>query len=159
MIPPLTTEGVLPPGRHKSGVRDVYATFVQPFISHRRQTLFGEWQSYTQRLLATLQVTDVTQWIGGSFVTNKADPNDIDVVTFVPYTVYEPLEEVLTDFYSTVHLHERGMDAYLCPVYPTTHRQHQLYRRFRRDWQRLFTSQRSVNDKKGFLEITLFYGN
>ena len=82
------------------------------------------------------------QWVGGSFVTNKPNLGDLDVVTFLPYTAYEPAEEALIEFYSTVNLHERCLDAYICPVYPTTHQRYNQYRQFRQDWQRLFESNR-----------------
>lgn len=158
MIPPLLHTGFLPPGRHECTVSEFSSRFVDAFPGTNRNRLFAEWLTYYERLQTVLQTTDLVQWIDGSFVSDKPNPGDIDVVTFVPYSIYESVEENLIQFYSTVNLYERGLDAYICPVYPVHHERHGLYKKFCEDWQQLFESHRKLADKKGFLLLTLSYG-
>lgn len=51
--------------------------------AHRR-ALFQNYLSFTEGLKKTFGPT-FYQWIVGSFVTHKALPGDVDVVTFLPY--------------------------------------------------------------------------
>lgn len=115
MIPPLSPEGLSPPGRHTCTTETVRLHFVDTFSMTNRRQLYDEWLAYTNRLQALLRVKSLVQWVDGSFVTDKPNPGDLDVVTFLPYTAYEPAEDALIEFYSTVNLHERGLDAYSAP--------------------------------------------
>ena len=158
MIPLLTANGLLPPGRHTATPDECRLRFVDAFPAINRRLLYEEWQSYSERIQTLLQLDSLVQWIDGSFVTDKPNPGDLDLVTFVPYAVYDASEEMLIEFYSTTTLHSRGLDAYICPVYPVNHQRYALYRQFKRDWQRLFSNHRTLTDEKGFLAITLSYG-
>ncbi len=148
-------EGLLPIGCHFAQEKDIYESFVAPFADPHRRYLFDSWRMYNRRLKALLNVPQLQQWIDGSFVTNKMHPNDIDLVTFVPYIHYEPAEDQLIEEYSTTTLHDQGLDAYLCPIYPTYHPDHELYLRFRTTWQTRFQNVKGLTLQKGFIEITI----
>ncbi len=89
--------GYLPPGIHYA-TQDVFAQAfggyceATPFnferLSHRRKLYSGY-----ARLVEMLENTGLTarQWVGGSFVTNKAVPSDVDVVNFCDVQRYESL--------------------------------------------------------------------
>lgn len=63
--------------------------FVDNFsISTSRRSIFNNYLAFTEVLKNNLQ-TPFYQWIDGSFVTSKQNPNDIDIVTFIPYLEYE----------------------------------------------------------------------
>jgi hypothetical protein len=77
-IPALTGEGVLPPGLHPCTVDDIDEQFGRFQSTERRIQL-------TQRLREFIDLArrmDVVVWIAvdGSYVTDKSDPNDIDLV-------------------------------------------------------------------------------
>lgn len=65
--------------------------FVEGFLtSATRRQLFDAYRQYTELLRDTLPTgAALTQWIDGSFVTGKRNPNDIDLITFVDFALYE----------------------------------------------------------------------
>jgi len=72
MIPSPNVRGELPPGIHAATLDEIEAIFAMTF---RRRTLFDG----LRRAVQNLQATGVHRiFIDGSFVTTKADPNDID---------------------------------------------------------------------------------
>jgi hypothetical protein len=151
----LSEDGLLPPGCHRCDIDDLYALFVQDDV--HRQSLFREWNLYNKRLLDALALGPIrlTQWVDGSFVTNKPTPNDIDFVTFIPHDLYEPHEDSLVDFYSTISLHDSGLDAYICPVYPNEHPTYWLAQQYRTGWLKRFKKNKNTTGEKGFLELIL----
>ncbi len=155
MIPELTATGYLPVGKFACTPKQVYTHFVAPFPSERRQLIFDRWVEYNDRLTNSLSISSLVQWLDGSFVTNKAEPNDLDLVTFVPASQYTDSINWLVEHYSTVNLHELRLDAYLCPVFPENHVDHEEYLYFLNYWQNLFGSSKAINQTKGFLEVTI----
>lgn len=84
MIPAPNAIGKLPPGRHPATVEEVEAVFA---VTPRRRRLFEG----LRRALQNLHAAGVRRvFIDGSFVTTKADPNDID-------SGWEWIEEVHLD--------------------------------------------------------------
>ena len=81
MIPPFTQAGLLPPGIHLATREE----FLQRFCmdTSRRRQLFQN----LERLLESLKKVSSARRIllGGSFVSSKPEPNDIDcIITFDP---------------------------------------------------------------------------
>jgi len=73
MIPPFNEHGELPPGAHEC----TWAEFEERFaFSARRRELLDA----LRRVLATLERAGVLRiWVGGSFVTTKQGPGDVDL--------------------------------------------------------------------------------
>lgn len=72
MIPSLSVRGELPPGIHAATLDEIEAVFATTF---RWRTLFGG----LRRAIQNLKAVGVRRiFIDGSFVTTKAEPNDID---------------------------------------------------------------------------------
>lgn len=94
MIPPFDKHGNLPPGEHPTTWETLeirYATTVR-----RIQLLTG----LRAAIESLRQVGCQTVWIDGSFISNKTDPNDIDVVYDEAHLDWEQLrliEPVLLD--------------------------------------------------------------
>ena len=65
--------------------------------SESRKRLFQNYLSYVEKLKNEINNT-FYQWIDGSFVTSKLNPNDIDLVTFLNFEVYENNLSKLADF-------------------------------------------------------------
>lgn len=151
----LTTNGLLEPRVHLCSAIDIFNCFVKPFSSVKRQQLFNTWQAYNSRLSEFVGGKKLTQWIDDSFVTDKLHPGDIDLVTFIPYQLYEPISAQLIDYYSTFSLYGDGLDAYICPVYPETNEIHSLYVNRKQYWEKTFGNQKEAIELKGFLKIQL----
>lgn len=79
MIPPThASTGCLPPGRYSVEEDEIVERFVQ-VNDHRRQ-LWEEWRQTTELLRSHVPVA--MAWIGGSFLSDKEQPGDIDCVYF-----------------------------------------------------------------------------
>ena len=152
----LNADGLLPKGIHSCTFDIVFDSFVLSFPSSQtRHALFQEWKAYNQRLKQFIPKVELVQWINGRYVTNKVNPNDIDFVTYMPLAHYQHKEDQLIEFYTTVSLHDKGLDAYICPVYPVENEAgYNEYHRRQADWSYLFGQVRDSMAQKGFLEIT-----
>lgn len=60
-------------------------------------------------------------WIDGSFVTQKLNPNDIDLVFFINSTDYQPNEESLRKLINREFCRTQKLDCYFVQVYPSNH--------------------------------------
>lgn len=75
-LPPLQSDGSLPPGRHQiTTVNDVFASF--PVTSARRQALNAALAKFVESVKRLSLGTSIV--IDGSYITGKAEPEDIDV--------------------------------------------------------------------------------
>jgi hypothetical protein len=93
MIPAPNAIGELPPGMHPATLAEVEAVFV---TTPRRRNLFEG----LRRAIQNLHAAGVRRvFIDGSFVTTKADPNDIDGCREWTEEVHlDLLDPVLLDF-------------------------------------------------------------
>lgn len=76
-FPPL-----LPAGFHRFALDDLSKTFVLPFASSQRRPMLLDGLRKFVSELATLGITGEL-WFDGSFVCEKNDPDDIDVVVVI----------------------------------------------------------------------------
>lgn len=128
--------------------------FVQDFPqSTTRLFLFDRYLEYNARLSEFLP--DYTQWIGGSFVSRKLNPNDIDVLTFVDSELFDKNEQVISELKQWRFQRPKLVDGFFVRVYP---QDHQLYSHSEGDRvQWLFDWSRTITDprrNKGFIELT-----
>jgi len=77
-IPSLTTDGVLPPGVHTCTLEEIGAAFGTRAHSNQRMTLFTK----LTELFALVRRSDLATafYVDGSFITDKLDPGDIDIL-------------------------------------------------------------------------------
>lgn len=78
MIPALQDNGLLPLGRYPSTPEEVAGRFAPP-SSPQRQAMWAEWVELTDLIRSTVGELPAV-WLGGSFVTSKEKPGDIDSV-------------------------------------------------------------------------------
>jgi len=80
MIPDLTGHGFLPPGEHECTLDGIRARFGE--TPQQRRRLFEK----LVELLDILRLSRLVRWVyvDGSFVTNKSEPNDVDVIIVLP---------------------------------------------------------------------------
>ncbi|HLY31212.1 MAG TPA: hypothetical protein VKQ36_09285 [Ktedonobacterales bacterium] len=80
MIPPLRRNGTLPPGVHRATLSELLSAF--PPINQQRQILNDSVQHAVEELYK-LDPTLVI-FVDGSYVTKKAEPNDVDLLIISP---------------------------------------------------------------------------
>jgi hypothetical protein len=137
----------------------LYDQFVQSFPnSQTRIHLFNEWIKYNKLLRSEIG-QDFVQWVDGSFVTLKQNPRDIDLVSFIPYQLYERHYHVLDNLW-TDNWEKEGLDVYFVKVYPESHPAFDT--ETKRDWEQ-WTTHYSLTKPdnafrqhpKGFLTILI----
>jgi hypothetical protein len=104
-------------------------------------------------------VGNCEQYLDGSFVSNKNDPGDVDLVMLVDATVVDALPNdqklKLKELVSGPATKAKYMcDAYFCPVYPAGHPMSEASRAQRKYWLGEFGYDR--NDiPKGIVHVKL----
>lgn len=99
-----------------------------------------------------------TQWIDGSFVTQKLNPKDIDFVTFLDGRVYEIKEKrkELDRFWSFSN-EDKGLDAYFLAEYTEEHENHRDFNSLKEGWLLRYGYTRRDEQQraypKGFIQI------
>lgn len=102
-----------------------FENFEKTFVfNEQRQIIFQEYLVFLGEL-KTLNIGSFYQWINGSFTTLKTNPNDIDVVTFIPYKEYQEIETELWNLKQTFR--NRAVDAYFIAIYPEEHDSYSLF--------------------------------
>ena len=81
-IPELGSEGFLPPGIHDAQLEEVGVAFGRFLRSDRRVRLFHRFCEYLAELRRLGHAVEVL--LDGSFVTSKAEPEDIDMIVVYP---------------------------------------------------------------------------
>lgn len=122
------------------------------FNEHRKQLFvyYLRWlDSFRSRV-----TQEFTQFINGSFISQKEFPKDIDFVTFFDYQIYEQ-EERFLDKYWTFSLENEGLDSYLVKTYPKEHEKYYTVVDAQNEWinrysKKVVASQNQVIEK-GFL--------
>ena len=129
--------------------------FVDGFpISTTRQRLFARFEDFTANLRELLP-DRYTQWVDGSFVSQKQNPNDIDVLTFVEYNLYNQQRKQFDALNSWHKLQAQEVQAFFVTVYPENHRQRHLYESDRVQWLFDWGRTRSLpRRRKGIIELT-----
>lgn len=93
------------------------------------------------------------QWIGGSFVSLKEDPNDIDVVTFINYQIVELRGDKKMDRFWKFSLEDKLIDSYIVNEYPVNHKLFDRYMEMKKLKHKLFSTTRNEKIKKGYLKL------
>ena len=140
-------KGYLEPGLHQMKVDDIEKEFVTPFPhSSTRKDILDGFKKHSDELQMILN--KYMQMIDGSFVTNKNDPGDVDLICFIDGDMLDAMNRAdqmkiaaLLDGKTTKATHM--CDAYFCPSYPDTHPKYHGYRTTRKYWMGEFGYDRS----------------
>ena len=120
---------------------------------HRGQ-LFGNYLRFLKDLKLSLKAP-FYQWIGGSFVTDKEFPEDIDLVTFIDYNEF--LKNIFTvDHFTSTALKKYNVDAHFAPFCKWNHRYHKRSKQIENDWLEVYGTTRLINGvraPKGIIKI------
>jgi len=149
MKPSFDIRGNLKPyERIKLDVQDFKSTFLDSFDEDStRHDLYDRYLDYIENFRDKV-TGNFTQWINGSFVTNKKNPNDIDFVSLVDFSVAKEREDIIRrEFIRNDALKRYGLDAYLLIVYPEDHKLSIYTKSDTLYWNDWFTKSRK--DKRG----------
>jgi len=149
MKPSFDIRGNLKPyERIKLDVQDFKSTFLDSFDEDStRHDLYDRHLDYIENFRDKV-TGNFTQWINGSFVTNKKNPNDIDFVSLVDFSVAIEREDIIRrEFIRNDALKRYGLDAYLLIVYPEDHKLRNHTKLDILYWNDWFTKSRK--DKRG----------
>ncbi|MGO4383857.1 DUF6932 family protein [Specibacter sp. RAF43] len=93
MIPPLEPNtGALPPGRYRCSLAEFETAYVDApdfDASTTRREIYDHFQK-TYSMLSSLVAVEAV-WIGGSFVTSEANPDDIDCLFHINAEAFKAL--------------------------------------------------------------------
>lgn len=103
---------------------------------------------------------DIFFLIDGSFVTQKQNPNDIDLVVFIDYELFSSKIKELKNFkcdYSQPKglLLYPGIHAFMVEKYPETHKKYLIYQADYLQWLFEDFGKDRKGRKKGMLQIAL----
>jgi hypothetical protein len=118
-----------------------------------RLQLFEQYIAYLNQLKSIID-TPFEQWIDGSFVSKKLKPNDIDIVSFVPSSIYT-LKDM--DLYALKQAFKPQIDAYYICSFPENHPKFAETKGDYFYWLNQFTKDRQKNSK-GFIKIIIDNG-
>lgn len=106
----LGENGALPAGIHQCTINEFRETFVDGFpTTQRRNELFIQLMSFLSDLVKIDCFPEA--FVDGSYVTNKVNPNDIDIVVFLHYsTVISPTVQAKINQLKT--LYDPFLDIY-----------------------------------------------
>lgn len=89
-IPEFGDGGLLPAGRHEATVDEVRSALVEAFEeSSTRAAIFSYWLDLREALAELVPVR--SQWLDGSFTTDKLDPADLDLVSVIDGPAFDEL--------------------------------------------------------------------
>ncbi len=122
-----------------------------------RHGIFKRYEEYTQRFAQKI-TGNFRQWINGSFVSNKVNPKDIDLVTLIDYQIAEEKDDFIrNEFIKQAVLRNYGIDAYLIVTYPENHPLHFCTKSDLLYWSDWFTKSKIDRKRKrypkGYIEI------
>ena len=154
----LGANGLLPTGLIRVTDEQVHEHFVAPFTASKtRQRLYDQWLLHREAIETIVPVQ--RQWLDGSYVTDKVDPGDVDIVTFVDGEALNGLtpaqQAVLSDLVAGHSTRDRwGVDSFLVPTYAEGHPDRKAARRAEGQWRVMWTNVKGTNLTKGFLEVS-----
>ena len=115
------TSALLPPGLHDKSLAQVYDLCVAPFpASSTRSVLFAGLTDFCAAVASFCVPVEI--WVDGSFVTDKLDPNDVDIVAQVDQSRFDVLppeqqEALFNLFWQQQEIRESWhVDAYIFPA-------------------------------------------
>ncbi len=126
---------------------EVKTTFC--FNSHRL-TLWENYLLFESELFELLENKIDKIWIDGSFIAKKAQPNDIDIVVFVPFDTYELQETSITNL---IQKYAQNLDIYIVKYYPKEHKYHIRTQFDTTEWLYLFSKKRNAKGNKTFIQL------
>ncbi|GAB2589479.1 DUF6932 family protein [Spirosoma areae] len=133
--------------------------FVNAFPdSATRRPIFASYRQFTEQFSDQVCST-FTHWIDGSFVTNKLNPNDIDIVVLVDDSLYDTRQSVIDDSFRLAGAKRLfpGLDVYTVRCYRAESRKYYITEYDLAYWYNWFTQTKpnrfGKRFRKGFVQL------
>jgi hypothetical protein len=139
-------------------VRDFEEIFVNSFDEEStRYQIFKNYKRFIEVFKKEI-TPNFTQWINGSFVTNKQNPKDIDFVTIISSDIYNQKRDLIDKKFRLTGAKKMfDVDAYTIEVYPESHKNFGISKIDLVYWDNWFSkTKRNKHNKtfpKGYIEI------
>ncbi|AFM27067.1 DUF6932 family protein [Desulfomonile tiedjei] len=170
VIPDFNGDGYLPEGIYPCGDNGLFFHFVESFPEAiTREMIFDGFTRWRVEIRPLIKA--IRQWVDGSFVTNKMNPHDVDVVSFCDTDYYNSLTKDDQDEIDRLLDGQRSTQSEYAthsililsaPLGHPEHRDSEIFRNHYRKWlaktyvEDPVTGYRvETNQRKGFLEMTL----
>lgn len=138
-------------GFHDASVDDVVATLVNSFTgSTTRKDIFERWARMRSAIAAVVSLRE--QWLDGSYVTTKVDPEDADIVVHLDGPEIERLDATAEFTLQALVAGKTTQATWRCDSYPLVeypegHPLRAAFERQRDYWADFFGKDREGNPK------------
>lgn len=155
-IPIFDSNGNLPKGCYKPSIKEFEEKFVHDFTTSKtRQEIFTGYKEYCEKMAAFNIATK--QWVDGSFITNRENPNDIDLLTHIDALKLNASKSIQYKFREIKDnencKRQYKCDAQLIFVYPEIiPSKYDFYQEVLEYWKNFFGKDRDGN-AKGVIEF------
>lgn len=155
-IPEFDEAGNLPEGPHDAALDEVRERLVDGFAgSLTRRVIFEWWSHHRAALMEIVEVGE--QWLGGSFASDKRDPNDMDLVTVLDGPTFDELPRhcqlLIRPLLSGNYTEQMWRcDTYPVFAYPEGHPGRDAYQVAFHRWQQHFGHDRDGR-ARGFVRV------
>jgi hypothetical protein len=166
IIPDFNEHGVLPEGIYNCTINDLFTRFVIDITpSNTREPIFLNYTRFNkEKLNYNLKGY---YWLDGSFVTNKLDPHDIDVVMIIESSDENPIEnqnkQMILELNSQHDYikNKYSTDFRAIIIKPKEHPDYLFYKKHFDKWKNFWSKHtvgqdpnRTIIGKKGFLSVS-----
>lgn len=121
-----------------------------------RRELLQRYLNYSARLKDICNC-EYIQWVNGSFCTAKDEPNDVDIISFIPASLIDSDKTAFAAFSYPNSEHNFKVDAYIVKIYEEGHRYHSRFIGDRAYWLDKFSrtkrTRAGIQHDKGFVEL------
>lgn len=119
--------------------------------STNRYEIFASYEKFLTDLQNIITVS-FTQWIDGSFISNRANPKDIDLITIVNFEIYEQNNRIFDTRFTSANARATYpyVDAYIVADYPPDHPKHIFTTSDLAYWRNFFGKTRVNRNRKQF---------
>lgn len=130
----------------KLDMKGVYDRFATNDI---RKVIYEGYKSYNKELLKMLD--GFVQFIDGSYTTDKDDPTDIDVVTFLDILFIQNNKNILMKLYKENGIMSYKVDGNFCPVCDENSPYFSQCKERKRYWTKWLSQDKKGNPKELFV--------
>jgi hypothetical protein len=109
---------LIPDNIIRSTLKELEQVFVKEMPTGNRKQHFESYLNYSKELKKLCGNIELIQWIDGSFITKKENPNDIDLVTFLDFESTKSIHHLLGNFKEPLSKTMYAVDAYIIYTYP-----------------------------------------
>jgi len=147
-----------PYGKNNQNLNEFKDMFVENFTTEStRHAIYSNLEKYISEFKTEI-TSNFKLWINGSYVTDKMNPGDVDIVILVDREIAVKKEDLLQSKYlNKASLKEFNIDAYIVRTYPEDHKKYGITLSDLLYWEHWFSNSKKNRAKKrypkGYIEL------